>query len=108
MKFLERLSSKMAKTASTQVKEEVRNTALDLLPTAIGIGGMALGIMIFKDHKNGSVPAGLQLPKYSTITLNNHHFGDAHVKEMTGHGGREETQHIPASHDRKQRSQKTR
>lgn len=82
MKFLEKLSSRMAKSASTAVKEEVQTTALDLLPTLIGLGGMILGVLIFKD-KNQPQVNNVKLPDYSTIsiTTNNYYFGDSVRKE---------------------------
>lgn len=82
MKWLERVSKKAAKSASTAVKEEVKNTAIDLLPTAIGFGGLAFGIWIFRNHvetdddepTNSMMP---QLPAYRTIniTTNNYYIG---------------------------------
>lgn len=87
MKCFERFTSKMARTASVAVKEEVKNTAIDLLPTAIGIGAMILGVLIFKEHQaaisgeaHGFFPS---LPSHSTITIttNNYYLGDESWKK---------------------------
>lgn len=82
MKMLEKLTSRMAKTASNTVKEEVQGAAFDILPTLLGIGGMIFGAFLLRDHQNNSVPKVPSLPNCSTITIttNNYYFGDDFAK----------------------------
>lgn len=81
MKWMERLSSRMARTASTAVKEEVQGAAYDILPTLIGIGGMIFGVMLYKNREDKASQA-TRIPGYSTITIttNNYYFGDSFGK----------------------------
>ena len=95
-KWLDRLTKKAAKTASTTVKKEIQNTAVDFLPTAIGFGGLAFGIWIFRNHvsmdddddscNNSMTP---QLPAYRTIniTTNNYYIGKD-AREMLNNGNK--------------------
>lgn len=85
MKMLEKLTNRMAKTASSAVKEEVQGAAIDILPTLLGIGGMIFGAVLFKKHDNamsGNMPKIPGLPSCSTITIttNNYYFGENFVK----------------------------
>ena len=82
MKLLEKLSSKMARTASSAVKEEVQGAALDILPTLIGIGGIIFGTMLYKSH-SANLPSTPALPTCSTITIttNNYYFGDSFMNQ---------------------------
>lgn len=82
MKVLEKLSSRIAKSASTTVKEEVKGAAIDVLPTLIGIGGMIFGIVLFKHRADEQAAMPGSLSKYSsiTITTNNYYFGDNFAK----------------------------
>lgn len=81
MKMLEKLTSRMAKTASNTVKEEVHGAAIDIFPTLVGIGGMIFGALLFKNHQS-SMPKLPALPNCSTITIttNNYYFGDDFAK----------------------------
>ena len=91
MRWFDKMTNKMAKSASTAVKDEVKSTALDLLPTVIGVGGMILGVLMLKDRNSGGNIGGMQLPKYSTITINNYYFPDENFgKEFLNNGRREE------------------
>ena len=79
MKLLEKLSTKVAKTASTAVKEEVQGAAIDILPTLFGIGGMIFGAFLFnKAHGAKTGKPDQAVPGFSsiTITTNNYYFGD--------------------------------
>ncbi len=85
MKMLEKLTNRMAKTASSAVKEEVQGAAIDILPTLLGIGGMIFGAVLFKKHDNamgGSMTKIPGLPSCSTITIttNNYYFGENFMK----------------------------
>lgn len=76
MKLFEKLTKKVTKTASETVKKEVKKKALDLLPIGIGLGGAAVGLLIFK--KTGVIDdSNEELPQYRTIniTTNNYYFG---------------------------------
>jgi len=77
VKLFERLSKKVAKTASTAVKEEVKEAAIDLIPTLLGIGGAIIGLLIFRKHVEDSSDND-ELPQYSniTITTNNYYIGN--------------------------------
>jgi hypothetical protein len=81
MKMLEKLTSRMAKTASNTVKEEVHGAAIDILPTLFGVGGMIFGAILFSNHQS-SVPKIPSLPNCSsiTITTNNYYFGEDFMK----------------------------
>lgn len=83
MKLFEKLTKKFAKTASETVKTEVKKKALDLLPIGIGLGGAAVGLLIFK--KTGAIDnATDDLPTYRTIniTTNNYYFGKSDKEGM--------------------------
>lgn len=108
MKFLEKMSSRMAKSASTAVKDEVRSTALDLLPTAIGIGGMVIGILMLRDKRVGGTVGGMQLPKYSTVTINNYYFGEETWKGGSVNVGNERNGAPAEAQGRNQRDRKRR
>lgn len=84
MKMLEKLTNRMAKTASSAVKEEVQGAAIDVLPTLLGLGGMIFGALLFKRHESRmtNMPKIPGLPSCSTITIttNNYYFGDNFMK----------------------------
>jgi len=86
MKMLEKLTNRMAKTASSAVKEEVQGAAIDVLPTLLGIGGMIFGALLFKRHSDSmasNMPKIPGIPSCSTITIttNNYYFGDNFMKD---------------------------
>lgn len=73
MKLLEKWTKKLTKTASSTVKTEVKKTAVDLLPTLIGIGSMIFGIAIFK--KTVDEPEEIKpTVSHTSITTNNYFF----------------------------------
>lgn len=76
MKFIEKITKKFVKTASIQTKEELKKTAIDLLPTVLTIVTTAVGIMIFKN--SGETASRPIEPRMSstTITTNNYFFKD--------------------------------
>lgn len=73
MKLLERFTKKATKQVSSAVKTEVKKTAIDMLPTLVGVVSMVVGIVIFK----GQVTKP-ELPKPTVtnthITTNNYFF----------------------------------
>ena len=85
MKMLEKLTNRVAKTASSAVKEEVQGAAFDILPTLLGLGGMIFGAMLFKKHTDSiaGAPKIPGLPSCSTITIttNNYYFGEDFMKQ---------------------------
>jgi len=85
MKMLEKLTNRVARTASSAVKEEVQSAAFDILPTLFGLGGMIFGAMLFKKHTDSmaGMPKIPGLPNCSTITIttNNYYFGEDFMKQ---------------------------
>lgn len=75
MKLVEKIAKKFTKTASTTAKAEVKKTAIDLLPTIIGVVGMVIGIVVFKEVV--SAPEEIKPSITNTsITTNNYFFRD--------------------------------
>ena len=68
-----KLFDKLAGKASTAVKKEVKRTALNIIPTILGIGAAIAGILIFKGVVEG--PEELA-PSFTTHTTNNYFFRD--------------------------------
>ena len=73
MKFLEKWTKKLTKEASSTVKTEVKKTAVDLLPTFIGIASMIFGIAIFKKAVDKPEPIKPSVSN-THITTNNYFF----------------------------------
>ena len=73
MKLLEKVAKKFTKEASTTVKTEVKKTAVDLLPTIIGVASMIFGIAIFKKAVDEPEPVK-PLISNTHITTNNYFF----------------------------------
>lgn len=74
MKWVDKITKKFAKSTSTAVKTEVKRTAIDLLPTAIGVASMVVGIMIFKGTAGRSVKPIRPTVTTTRITTNNYFF----------------------------------
>ena len=75
MKLVEKIAKKFTKSASNTVKTEVKKTAIDLLPTVVGIVSMVIGIVIFKEVVDS--PEDLSPTVSNTsITTNNYFFRD--------------------------------
>ena len=75
MKFLDKFTKKFTNKASAAVKQEVKKTAIDLLPTVAGIVSMIAGILIFKgvvDTPEETHPT----VTHTSITTNNYFFKD--------------------------------
>lgn len=73
MKLLDKLTKKFTKSASVAVKTEVKKTAVDMLPSVVGVISMVIGIVIFKGTVKNTAPVK---PAVSTthITTNNYFF----------------------------------
>jgi len=75
MKLVEKIAKKFTKSASNTVKTEVKKTAIDLLPTVIGIVSMVVGILVFKEVVD--IPEDPSPTVSNTsITTNNYFFRD--------------------------------
>lgn len=76
MKFVEKLTKKFVKTASTQTKAELKKTAIDLLPTLMTVITTVAGILIFKGVIDEPVRPADPHVSSTTITTNNYFFRD--------------------------------
>ena len=74
MKFVEKIAKKFAKSASSTVKTEAKKTAVDLLPTVLGIASMIFGIVIFKDAVADEPKSIKPAVTNTNITTNNYFF----------------------------------
>lgn len=74
MKILDKLTKKFAKSTSTAVKAEVKKTAVDLLPTVVGVVSMVVGIVIFKSTKTPTTKPIKPNVTNTHITTNNYFF----------------------------------
>lgn len=79
MKFFDKLIKKTTKTASEEVKKEVRKTIVDFIPGILAVGSMVLGIFVFKaidDSGSSSFPDIRPTATTTKITTNNYFLGD--------------------------------
>lgn len=75
MKWVDKITKKFAKSTSTAVKTEVKKTAVDLLPTVVGVVSMVVGIVIFKGTTSGKVTKPIKPSVTNThVTTNNYFF----------------------------------
>lgn len=72
MKIFEKFSQKFAKKASSAVKSEVQNTAIDLLPKILGVAVAIVGVVIFRDATHEEKPTLTA----THITTNNYFLGN--------------------------------
>ena len=82
LKIVENLSKKFTKTASVEMKKEVKKTAIDLIPGLLAFAGMIAGVLLFREI--GSGDSGSSITPTRTIshtTVNNYFFND--VSEET-------------------------
>ncbi len=72
------LTKKFAKTASVEVKKEVKKTVIDLLPGILTIAGTIIGLVIFHNVHDSYDDEPCCFPAHSstTITTNNYFFQD--------------------------------
>ena len=73
MKLLDKFTKKFTKSAGAAVKTEVKKTAIDILPTVVGVVSMAVGILIFKGQTGGSAQIKPNVTN-THITTNNYFF----------------------------------
>lgn len=76
MKWVDKITKKFAKSTSTAVKTEVKKTAVDLLPTVVGVVSMVVGIVIFKGTTGTSAKKIPIKPNVTNthVTTNNYFF----------------------------------
>ena len=86
MKILDKFTKKFAKSTSTAVKTEVKKTAVDLLPTVVGVVSMVVGIVIFKGTGSSTKVKPIRPNVTNThITTNNYffqHMSDEMIKKI--------------------------
>lgn len=75
MKLLNKLTKKLTKSASSAVKTEVKKTAIDLVPTVLGIASMVVGILVFREVVDEPTEIKPNVSNTS-ITTNNYFFRD--------------------------------
>ena len=75
LKLLDKFTKKFAKSTSTAVKTEVKKTAVDLLPTVVGVVSMVVGIVIFKGTTGSAKIKPIKPSVTNThVTTNNYFF----------------------------------
>ena len=83
MKLLEKLTKKVASTASIavtdSVKAEAKNAVIAAAPVVLSVGAIFAGFMIFKSAGGSKAVANAVTPTISHITTNNYFF-DATMK----------------------------
>lgn len=79
MKLFEKIGCKFAGGATDKVRTEVKKTALDLIPSILGIGSMILGFVIFRGVANNTSEMKIK-PSVSntsvTTNTNNYFFNE--------------------------------
>ena len=84
MKIVESFARKFAKSASTEVKKELKKTLIDLLPGVLTIATTIFGIVIFKGNSGGCSELEYDRPLRSTTTItNNNYFFNQEVSDET-------------------------
>ena len=77
MKLIEKVAKKFTKTASNTVKNEVKKTAIDLLPVVTGLVSMIVGALLFHETVDVQEEAKPSITNRNTsITTNNYFFRD--------------------------------
>ena len=82
-KFIEKITKKVATTASITftdtTKKEAKQIATDALPTLLGLGGIAAGLLIFKNSAAGKRIVAKAAPTVCH-TVTNYYFFDEGAK----------------------------
>lgn len=79
MKMFDKFIKKTTKTASEEVKKEVRKTIIDFIPGILAVGSMVLGIFVFRsveDSGNSSYSDMRPTATSTRITTNNYFLGN--------------------------------
>lgn len=76
--LLDKVARRFTKTASDEVRKEVKKTAIDLIPGILTIGSMIVGIFVFHETSESKPMIAKPRPSYSTtkITTNNYFLGN--------------------------------
>ena len=86
MKLLEKLTKKVAATASVavtdSVKAEAKNALVSAAPVVVSLGAILAGLAIFKSASAGKSVASSLLPTVSHVTTNNYFFDAATKAEV--------------------------
>lgn len=81
MKFLENLTQKLAKTASTtvadSVKSEAKTALTNAVPVVLTVLAAVAGIVIFKGASKGTGAGIAPAISKMSVTTNNYFFGEA-------------------------------
>lgn len=86
MKLLERLTKRVATTASgvltDSVKTEAKNAVSNALPVVLSVAAFVVGLVIFSKHDNGDdSPVGTYISKMD-VTVNNYILDGSAKSEM--------------------------
>ena len=77
LKIVENLSKRFTKTASVEMKKEVKKTAIDLIPGILAFAGMIAGILLFREIDGGESGSSVTPTRtVSHTTINNYFFND--------------------------------
>lgn len=83
MKILEKLTKKVASTASIavtdSVKAEAKNAIVSAVPVVLSVGAVIAGFAIFRGGTSGAKAITNAVPTVSHVTTNNYFF-DAAMK----------------------------
>lgn len=81
MKLLEKLTKKVASTASIavtdSVKAEAKNAAINALPVVLSLGAVLAGFVIFRNGSAGKKAIQNAVPTIATHVTNNYFFSEA-------------------------------
>lgn len=81
-KKIEDTTKELTKTATDQVKKEIKKTALDLLPGILTIGTMILGFVLFHKADDGDGSIGSRPYKSITHSTTYNYFFDGVGEDM--------------------------
>ncbi len=78
MKFLDNLIKKSTKTASEEVKKEVKKSIVDLIPVALTFGSLLLSFIVFnhKDSSDDCRSSAIPFSSKTYNTTNNYFLGE--------------------------------
>jgi hypothetical protein len=82
MKLLDKFTKKFTKSASVAVKTEVKKTAIDVLPTVLGVVSMVVGIVVFKGQVSSAATKPIKPTVTNTHITTNNYFFQSMSEEM--------------------------
>jgi hypothetical protein len=81
MGFIDRITKKCFKTASStvteSVKTEIKQATVNAIPAIIGIGTVVLSVLLFKSPEAASTVAKIPTVSNMTVVTNNYFFDEA-------------------------------